>query len=188
MKDTEYLKLRRQIKEDATKKLEALDMIWLLANPGQAIPKPLKPLIREDSKNGDTAGSAIVDQAVGEMPDEFTSKDVYEHILNAGGRIKRPTLSHALKRMDFIECVERGKGTRPSRYRKVKITATADQIDKIKKLGKQLNLDAEKFKNEVMIGRYKSSRLVDLTSTQAAEIIANMEAKSLEKTLIEAEF
>ena len=183
MQEREYCRLKRQIQDDYTKKLEALDLVWSLSTGGQE-PPALSPKDIQRAANGD--GQSTISQALAYMPEEFTTKDVCDWLATNASNVDRTTVSHSLKRMKGLELIEIGRGKRSSRYRKTgaveaRITngnhgalSSEAQHFEIKRLARLSGYEALKFRNEVLFVQYGVNRLGDLTSEQASEVIANL--------------
>ena len=114
MREREYLRLKRQIEAEYRQKLEALELVWKMsgkvAGRPERIPRvALQQLVR-----------AFLDEA---HDDEFTVDDVFRYVRQQTPAVvlNRASLSGILQRFvrnGELELVSRGKGSKPSRYRR----------------------------------------------------------------------
>ena len=121
MKESEYNRLRRQIEDEYQQKIDALELVWDMANSQQPKRAKRKAPGKRQSKG---IADALVDAALEAFSDEaFIVKDVCEWIeKEEGGEVDRTTLSHKLKARVIrgeIEIVSEGKGRKPTVYRHV---------------------------------------------------------------------
>jgi hypothetical protein len=115
MREREYLRLKRQIEAEYRQKLEALELVWKMsgkvAGRPERIPRvALQQLVR-----------AFLDEA---HDDEFTVDEVFKYVRlqTPGVVLNRGSLSGVLQRFvrnGELELVSRGKGSKPSRYRRM---------------------------------------------------------------------
>jgi hypothetical protein len=114
MREREYLRLKRQIEAEYRQKMEALELVWKMsgkvAGRPERIPRvALQQLVR-----------AFLDEA----HDEFTVDEVFKYVRlqTPGVVLNRASLSGVLQRFvrnGELELVSRGKGSKPSRYRRM---------------------------------------------------------------------
>ena len=114
MREREYLRLKRQIEAEYRQKLEALELVWKMsgkvAGRPERIPRvALQQLVR-----------AFLDEA---HDDEFTVDEVFKYVRlqTPGVVLNRGSLAGVLQRFvrnGELELVSRGKGSKPSRYRR----------------------------------------------------------------------
>jgi hypothetical protein len=115
MREREYLRLKRQIEAEYRQKMEALELVWKMsgkvAGRPERIPRvALQQLVR-----------AFLDEA---HDDEFTVDEVFKYVRlqTPGVVLNRASLSGVLQRFvrnGELELVSRGKGSKPSRYRRM---------------------------------------------------------------------
>ena len=115
MREREYLRLKRQIEAEYRQKMEALELVWKMsgkvAGRPERIPRvALQQLVR-----------AFLDEA---HDDELTVDEVFKYVrLQIPGVVlNRASLSGVLQRFvrnGELELVSRGKGSKPSRYRRM---------------------------------------------------------------------
>jgi hypothetical protein len=115
MKEREYLRLKRQIEAEYRQKMEALDLVWRMAG---------KP----EQRAGRLPRTAIQQLArtfVNEWRDgDFSVDEVFNYLRNQAPSavLNRSSLSKALRRLVLngeLEITSPGKGSKPSRYRRV---------------------------------------------------------------------
>jgi hypothetical protein len=121
MREREYLRLKRQIEAEYRQKMEALELVWKMsgkvAGRPERIPRvALQQLVR-----------AFLDEA---HDDEFTVDEVFKYVRlqTPGVVLNRASLSGVLQRFvrnGELELVSRGKGSKPSRYRRIGRAAEA---------------------------------------------------------------
>jgi hypothetical protein len=121
MREREYLRLKRQIEAEYRQKLEALELVWKMsgkvAGRPERIPRvALQQLVR-----------AFLDEA---HDGEFTVDEVFKYVRlqTPGVVLNRASLSGVLQRFvrnGELELVSRGKGSKPSRYRRIGRAAEA---------------------------------------------------------------
>jgi len=114
MREREYLRLKRQIEAEYRQKLEALELVWKMSGKVAGRPEriarvALQQLVR-----------AFLAEAQG---DEFTVDEVFRYVRQQtpGVVLNRASLSGILQRFvrnGELELVSRGKGSKPSRYRR----------------------------------------------------------------------
>jgi hypothetical protein len=114
MREREYLRLKRQIEAEYRQKMEALELVWKMsgkvAGRPERIPRvALQQLVR-----------AFLDEA---HDGEFTVDEVFKYVRlqTPGVVLNRASLSGVLQRFvrnGELELVSRGKGSKPSRYRR----------------------------------------------------------------------
>jgi hypothetical protein len=118
--EREYQRLRRQIEDDAKRKLEALELVW------QMMRDPRNGPASDDDVNPVKRGAidAAVRRVLPHLSDIFDPRDVIEKVEESepelAGLVNRTTVSSALRRLaeeDRLDVVEQGKGKRPTRYR-----------------------------------------------------------------------
>jgi hypothetical protein len=115
MREREYLRLKRQIEAEYRQKMEALELVWKMsgkvAGRPERIPRvALQQLVR-----------AFLDEA---HDDELTVDEVFKYVRlqTPGVVLNRASLSGVLQRFvrnGELELVSRGKGSKPSRYRRM---------------------------------------------------------------------
>ena len=115
MREREYLRLKRQIEAEYRQKLEALELVWKMsgrvAGRPERIPRvALQQLVR-----------AFLDEA---HDDEFTVDEVFKYVRleTPAVVLNRASLAGVLQRFvrnGELELVSRGKGSKPSRYRRM---------------------------------------------------------------------
>jgi hypothetical protein len=115
MREREYLRLKRQIEAEYRQKMEALELVWKMsgkvAGRPERIPRvALQQLVR-----------AFLDEA---HDDEFTVDEVFKYVRlqTPGVVLNRASLSGVLQRFvrnGELELVSRGKGSKPSQYRRM---------------------------------------------------------------------
>jgi hypothetical protein len=115
MREREYLRLKRQIEAEYRQKLDALELVWKLSGKVAGRPEriarvALQQLVR-----------AFLDEA---HDDEFTVDEVFKSVRQQtpGVVLNRASLSGVLQRFvrnGELELVSRGKGSKPSRYRRM---------------------------------------------------------------------
>jgi hypothetical protein len=118
MREREYLRLKRQIEAEYRQKMEALELVWKMsgkvAGRPERIPRvALQQLVR-----------AFLDEAHEAHDDEFTVDEVFKYVRlqTPGVVLNRASLSGVLQRFvrnGELELVSRGKGSKPSRYRRM---------------------------------------------------------------------
>lgn len=125
MKEKEYRNLKTQIEAEYHRKVEALETIWQMAG-GDANKLGSQP----DKRFGKGSLLKAVRHALEQVKGEFTLRDVQEKIAFAdstfAATVKSASLSSTLKRLEKdreLEIVERGKGKRASKYRKLGVIA-----------------------------------------------------------------
>lgn len=113
MNEREYDKLRKQVRDEYEKKLEALDLVYEMSKCGSGGVEPLQ--MGELSK---AVRSAVEKQSV-----PFTVRDVEVKIIESHpehkSTLNRTSISSALKRLandEVIVMKERGSGKRPTLY------------------------------------------------------------------------
>jgi hypothetical protein len=117
MKEREYLRLKRQIEDDCRQKLNALELVWRMAQESGNN----DPVAPDGIKRGDLQNAIL--RAIGMFSTDFTAEQMLAKIRvsdpEIGGKAKASSVSSALKRMDGneIETVIRGLGRKPSVYR-----------------------------------------------------------------------
>jgi hypothetical protein len=121
MREREYLRLKRQIEAEYQQKMEALELVWKMsgkvAGRPERIPRvALQQLVR-----------AFLDEA---HDGEFTVDEVFKYVRlqTPGVVLNRASLSGVLQRFvrnGELELVSRGKGSKPSRYRRIGRAAEA---------------------------------------------------------------
>lgn len=128
MNEREYNRLRSEIEGEYRRKLDALDLVWKMAN---------------SSRSGTQAAQAVngvvgkgkllraVRHALTDLHGDFTLRDVESQIRTVNptlaATIKRPSLSSALKRLakeGAIVLVSVGTGKKPSTYRMGSVAPT----------------------------------------------------------------
>ena len=119
MNEREYLRMRRQIEDDAKKKLEALELVW------QMMRDPRNGPASDDDANPVKRGAidAAVRKVLPHLSGTFQPRDVIEMVEqrqpDLAGLVNRTTVSSALRRLaeeKRLTVVEPGKGKRPTRY------------------------------------------------------------------------
>jgi len=121
MREREYLRLKRQVEAEYRQKMEALELVWKMS--GKVVGRPeriprsaLRQLVRaflEDPHD-----------------DEFSLDEVFKYVRQqtSGGVVNRASLPGVLRRFvrnGELELVSRGKGSKPSRYRRIGSAAKA---------------------------------------------------------------
>jgi len=115
MHEREYKKLLAVIEADYRKKLDALELIYGMANQnGSARNSTSAPV------KGKLAQAVV--SFVREIATEFNARDL-ELFLNSTNpdlKAKRVSISNTLKRLEGkeVELIEKGSGKRPSKYRR----------------------------------------------------------------------
>lgn len=115
MKEKEYLRLKHQIEAEYRQKIEALDLVWKMASKSTGRPEKLpraavQQLVR-----------AFLDEW---KDDDFSLDEVFKYVRQNTPNVivNRGSLSRALQRLMLngeLEMVSRGKGNKPSRYRRI---------------------------------------------------------------------
>lgn len=160
MNRDDYLRLRQQIEEDYRRKIEALELVWRIANEICAVPAPTESEISEESTDLDSGiqpakgelQKAIQD-AIRDLRRPFTVSDVEDKLRaqRPDLLIRRSSISSALQRMAAAECasvevVQLGAGQRPNIYERVsrhgsmKGKISESQVALIRRLRMQLGL------------------------------------------------
>ena len=124
MKETEYLRLKRQALIEYHKKLEAIETVWKLAGT----PKEKPGAVPAHTKRGGFTQN--VRQAIQSMQGNFTLRDVETTLrkTNPGVQIRLPSLSTILLRLSadsVIKTVTPGAGRQPTVYAKPEPVAKA---------------------------------------------------------------
>jgi hypothetical protein len=115
MREREYLHLKRQIEAEYREKMEALDLVWRMAG---------KPEQRA-GRLPRTAIQQLVRTFVSGWRDgDFSVDEVFNYLRNQAPSavLNRSSLSKALRRLVLnreLEITSQGKGSKPSRYRRV---------------------------------------------------------------------
>lgn len=193
MNEREYLKLRKDARDEYHRKLGALDTVWRMSN-GTAPPNPpSKSKVRSiDGERGNLV--ALVNQAVDAIEGEFNAKDVMNRVRAVCGKEPdRSAVSHTLKRLEQsgkLVTVSAGSGRKGSIYARhatpapAPNLATDQQQQEIRTVARKLELDAQQFRENVLQGRFGVSRLAELDCEQAkclsAELMKRLEAKEAE--------
>jgi hypothetical protein len=179
MNERDYLRLKRQFHEEYAKKLEALELIWQEASGGKKPPRD-----SEESKGGAAATRGFLADAIAEFarshgPFDFSSKDFEDWLLKTKGhRANRTTVTHKLRRMvneGELALAERGSGKRASRYSWLtlpkEIPASDVQIEELKRILIETNVDPVTFKSGVLQREFGVERLKELSSGQIEGLI-----------------
>lgn len=118
--EREYLRLRRQIEDDAKRKLDALDLVWKMMRD------PTNGVRSDDDANPVKRGAidASVREVLPQLNGVFGPREVRACVEKKNptlaGQVNRSTVSSALRRLaeeGLITVVQHGKGKRPTRYR-----------------------------------------------------------------------
>jgi len=115
MREREYLRLKRQIEAEYRQKLEALELVWKMSGKVAGRPERIARVALQQ----------FVRAFVAEAHDaEFTVDDVFRYVRQQtpGVTLNRASLSGILQRFvrnGELELVSRGKGSKPSRYRRM---------------------------------------------------------------------
>lgn len=153
----EYERLKRKIQAEADEKLRALDIVWSLLNDGaekKLGASPLEPVSIATSQtssinattDADTNGhprkrmrvTQEVKRAIPEAEDTFDHQDISAIIerKNPGVEVHRGSVSNVLSRLVereeqvngyLLELLERGGGSVPNVYRKVKVAQESSE-------------------------------------------------------------
>jgi len=121
MREREYLRLKRQIEAEYRQKLEALELVWKMS--GKVVGRP--------ERIARVALQQFVRAFLAEAhDDEFTVDAVFRYVRQQtpGVVLNRASLSGILQRFvrnGELELVSRGKGSKPSRYRRMEGAAEA---------------------------------------------------------------
>ena len=115
MREREYLRLKRQIEAEYRQKLEALELVWKMSGKVAGRPERIARVALQQFLR------AFLAEA---HEDEFTVDEVfrYVHQQTPGVVLNRASLSGILQRFvrnGELELVSRGKGSKPSRYRRM---------------------------------------------------------------------
>ncbi|MDZ4819346.1 MAG: hypothetical protein SGJ20_10275 [Planctomycetota bacterium] len=197
MNEREYLRLRQEAKKEYHRKLEALEMVWEMANKSSP-PSDAKPRIerrkiagaavaRIDSPlraNRQVVNQAILD-AVTAMPVEFNSRQVVEAIGQSGEYLDRSTVSHALMRLcklGKIALIREGSGKRPTEFSKIaEVTpafisnveaefATQEQQAKIRETIQSKGMSVQVVRRYIT-ERWGAEKLSQLSVDQTVELL-----------------
>ncbi|PYS39697.1 MAG: hypothetical protein DMG14_13200 [Acidobacteria bacterium] len=114
MKEREYLRLKRQIENEYRQKIEALELIWKMAGKSPGRPERLPRLAVQQLVR------AFLDQS---RDDDFSLDEVFKYLRQTAPNVavNRGSLSRVLQRLVLngeLELVSRGRGNKPSRYRR----------------------------------------------------------------------
>ena len=115
MREREYLRLKRQIEVEYRQKLEALELVWKMSGKVGGRPERLARVALQQFVRAFFAEA---------YDDEFTVDDVFRYVRQQtpGVVLNRASLSGILQRFvrnGELELVSRGKGSKPSRYRRM---------------------------------------------------------------------
>jgi hypothetical protein len=115
MREREYLRLKRQIEAEYRQKLEALELVWKMSGKVGGRPERLARVALQQFVRAFSAEA---------YDDEFTVDDVFRYVRQQtpGVVLNRASLSGILQRFvrnGELELVSRGKGSKPSRYRRM---------------------------------------------------------------------
>jgi len=115
MREREYLRLKRQIEAEYRQKLEALELVWKMSGKVGGRPERLARVALQQFVRAFFAEA---------YDDEFTVDDVFRYVRQQtpGVVLNRASLSGILQRFvrnGELELVSRGKGSKPSRYRRM---------------------------------------------------------------------
>jgi hypothetical protein len=121
MREREYLRLKRQIEAEYRQKLEALELVWKMSGKVGGRPERLARVALQQFVRAFSAEA---------YDDEFTVDDVFRYVRQQtpGVVLNRASLSGILQRFvrnGELELVSRGKGSKPSRYRRIGRAAEA---------------------------------------------------------------
>src|SRR5215468_1558992 len=115
MREREYLRLKRQVEAEYRQKMDALDLVWKMS--GKVVGRPqrirrvaLQQLVR-----------AFLVEA---RENEFSLDEVLNYVRQQTPAVvvNRASLSGVLQRLVLngeLELVSRGKGSKPSQYRRI---------------------------------------------------------------------
>lgn len=124
MKEKEYRKLKTQIEAEYHRKIEALETVWQMSGEDAT-----KAGNQPEKRFGKGSLLKAVRRALEQVKGEFTLRDIQEKIGLAdsafAATVKPASLSSTLKRLETdheLEIVERGRGKRASKYRKLSVT------------------------------------------------------------------
>ena len=114
MREREYLRLKRQIEAEYRQKLEALELVWKMSGKVAGRPERIARVALQQFVRAFSAEA---------YDDEFTVDDVFRYVRQQtpGVVLNRASLSGILQRFvrnGELELVSRGKGSKPSRYRR----------------------------------------------------------------------
>jgi hypothetical protein len=116
MREREYLRLKRQIEVEYRQKLEALELVWKMSG---------KVVAGRPERIARVALQQFLRAFLAEAHDaEFTVDEVFRYVRQQtpGVTLNRASLSGILQRFvrnGELELVSRGKGSKPSRYRRM---------------------------------------------------------------------
>ena len=115
MREREYLRLKRQIEAEYRQRLEALELVWKMSGKVGGRPERLARVALQQFVRAFFAEA---------YDDEFTVDDVFRYVRQQtpGVVLNRASLSGILQRFvrnGELELVSRGKGSKPSRYRRM---------------------------------------------------------------------
>ena len=115
MREREYLRLKRQIEAEYRQKLEALELVWKMSGKVAGRPERIARVALQQFVRAFFAEA---------YDDEFTVDDVFRYVRQQtpGVVLNRASLSGILQRFvrnGELELVSRGKGSKPSRYRRM---------------------------------------------------------------------
>ena len=115
MREREYLRLKRQIEVEYRQKLEALELVWKMSGKVAGRPERIARVALQQ----------FVRAFLAEAHDaEFTVDEVFRYVRQQtpGVTLNRASLSGILQRFvrnGELELASRGKGSKPSRYRRM---------------------------------------------------------------------
>lgn len=218
MKEREFIRLRREIRADYHKKIEALELVWRMLNESAPPPDPKKkrpkaenPPSSQDGGQAHTQTAAQIKSVLGLMDGQFTRNDVLRALRKQGIEANSSTVSHTLKRIESrgeIVLLSKGAGKRATVYchpgqepapaspsppaasplranlldddDDVQVVmSTTDQHDRIRALAKELELDVNFIKTDLILGRFGVQKLVELTAQQADELVDLMKQSAI---------
>lgn len=194
MNRDDYQRLRQQIEEDYRRKMEALELVWHLANEKGAVPATPDATTSEDPTDLDLGVQPVkgelqkaIQDAIRDLKRPFTVSDVEDKLRaqRPDLLIRRSSISSALQRMAAAECgslevVQLGAGQRPNIYERVsrhgsmKGMISESQVAQIRRLKFQLRLARVPFNRKFIEPRGVTHER-QLTAEQAEKVLSELD-------------